>query len=63
MRLHRKRRREGRHYVRIPLARCEIDDLIRLQVLPKERREDAEALQTAVLSIIYEALDKEASSG
>jgi hypothetical protein len=35
MRLHRKRRREGTHYVRIPLESFEIEGLIRLKVLPK----------------------------
>ena len=58
MRLHRKRRREGTRYIRIPLARCEIDDLIRLKVLRKERRGDADALQAAVLSLVYDALEK-----
>jgi hypothetical protein len=33
MRLHRKRRREGTRYVRIPLASFEIEGLIRLKVL------------------------------
>jgi hypothetical protein len=40
-RLHRKRRREGTHYVRIPLESFEIEGLIRLKVLPKAHREDA----------------------
>jgi hypothetical protein len=57
MRLHRKRRREGTHYVRIPLASFEIEGLIRLKVLPKAHREDADALQAAVLTIVYQALD------
>ena len=39
MRLHRKRRREGTHYVRIPLESFEIEGLIRLKVLPKAHRE------------------------
>jgi hypothetical protein len=38
MRLHRKRRREGTHYVRIPLESLEIEGLIRLKVLPKAHR-------------------------
>ena len=57
MRLHRKRRREGTHYVRIPLASFEIEGLIRLRVLPKAHREDADALQAAVLTLVYQALD------
>jgi hypothetical protein len=56
MRLHRKRRREGTHYVRIPLASFEIEGLIRLN-LPKAHREDADALQAAVLTLVYQALD------
>jgi hypothetical protein len=55
MRLHRKRRREGTHYVRIPLASFEIEGLIRLKVLPKAHREDAD--QAAVLTLVYQALD------
>jgi hypothetical protein len=57
MRLYRKRRREGMRYVRIPLHVSEIDALIRLGLLPKERREDAEGLQAAVLGVIYRALE------
>jgi hypothetical protein len=55
--LHRKRRREGTHYVRIPLESFEIEGLIRLKVLPKAHREDADALQAAVLTLVYQALD------
>ena len=59
MRLHRKRRREGTHYVRIPLESFEIEGLIRLKVLPKAHREDADALQAAVLTtLVYQALDE-----
>ena len=57
MRRYRKRRRSGMRYVRISLHVTEIDDLIRLGQLPEERREDAEALQTAVLTLLYRALD------
>jgi hypothetical protein len=31
----------------------------RLRVLPKEHREDADALQAAVLTVVYQALDEE----
>jgi hypothetical protein len=57
MRLCRKRRREGMHYVRIPLHVTEIDDLIRMRLLKAEERHDAEALQTAVLSLVYRGLE------
>ena len=48
---------EGTHYVRIPLESFEIEGLIRLKVLPKAHREDADALQAAVLTLVYQALD------
>jgi hypothetical protein len=35
----------------------EIEGLIRLKVLPKAHREDADALQAAVLTLVYQALD------
>ena len=57
MRLHRKRRREGMQYVRIPLHISEIDVLIRLGLLQGEQREDAQALQAAVLTLVYQAVD------
>ena len=44
-------------YVRIPLESFEIEGLIRLKVLPKAHREDADALQAAVLTLVYQALD------
>ena len=47
----------GGSYVRIPLASFEIEGLIRLKVLPKAHREDADALQAAVLTLVYQALD------
>jgi hypothetical protein len=40
-----------------PLASFEIEGLIRLKVLPKAHREDADALQAAVLTLVYQALD------
>jgi hypothetical protein len=57
MRLYRKRRREGSWWVRVPLDAPEIDGLIRLKLLRKERRRDPEALQGAVMSIIYRVLE------
>ena len=58
MRRYRKRRRSGIRCVRISLDLTEIDDLIRLGHLQREQRENAEALQTAVLSLVYRALDE-----
>jgi hypothetical protein len=57
MRLYRRRRRQRLQYIRISLHVTEIDTLIRMRLLTEERRQDAEALQAAILSIVYEALD------
>ena len=57
MRRYRKRRRSGMRYVRVSLHVTEIDGLIRLGRLQQEQREDAEALETAVLTLLYRALD------
>jgi hypothetical protein len=56
MRLYRKRRREGMRYVRIPLHVMEVDALIRIGRLKEDSRTDAEVLQAAVLSLLYQAL-------
>jgi hypothetical protein len=37
--------------------RWRLTGLIRLKVLPKAHREDADALQAAVLTLVYQALD------
>jgi hypothetical protein len=58
MRAYRKRRREGRYYVRVALHVTEIDALVRLRLLRHERREDPEALQVAVMGLIYRVLDE-----
>ncbi|HVI66739.1 MAG TPA: hypothetical protein VM910_29810 [Bradyrhizobium sp.] len=57
MRLYRKRRRNGMQYVRIPLHVTDIDDLIRTGRLKEEQRHDAGALQTAVLDLVYRAME------
>jgi hypothetical protein len=57
MRLYRKRRRQGLQYVRIPLHVTEVDRFIRMGLLRKEQRQDPEAVQTAVVSLIYRALE------
>ena len=44
-------------YVQIPLHKSEVEDLIRLGLLQREQRKDAQALQAAVLTIVYQALD------
>jgi hypothetical protein len=57
MRLYRKRRRSGLRYVRIELHVTEIDDLIRMGLLKERQRHDHEALQTAITTILYRAVD------
>ena len=54
MRLHRRRRREGMRYVHAP----EIEALVRLRLLQSEQREDAQALQAAVLTLVYQAVER-----
>jgi hypothetical protein len=58
MRLYRRRRRAGEQFVRIALHVTEIDILVRMGLLTEERRQDDEAVQTAVLSIVYRALEE-----
>jgi hypothetical protein len=60
MRLYRKRRREGMRYVRIPLHGTKIDELVRLGFLRGEQCQDPEALQMALLGIIYGVLARAA---
>ena len=57
MRRYRKQRRQGLRPVRILLDETDIDALIRMRLLKEERRQDAEALQTAVLGLLYRAED------
>ena len=57
MRNYRKRRRYGMQFVRVPLHVTDIDDLIRMRVLKEEERHDAGALQTAVLDLVYRAME------
>jgi hypothetical protein len=57
MRLSRKRRREGTHFVRVQLDSTDIDDFIRLRLLRRAQRQDTEALQVAVRALIYRVLE------
>jgi hypothetical protein len=57
MRLYRRRRRHGEKFVRISLHVTEIETLVRMGLLTEEQRQDDEALQTAILSIVYRALE------
>ena len=53
MRRYRKHRKQGLRSVRILLDQTDIDALIRMKLLKKDQRQDVEALQTAVLSLVY----------
>ena len=54
MRLHRKRQRQGLQYVRILLHVTDIDGL---GLLKDDQRTDADALQAAVLGLVYRATE------
>ena len=57
MRRYRRRRRQRMQYIPIPLHVSEIDALIRMRLLKDEQRQDVEALQTAVLGLLYRAVE------
>jgi hypothetical protein len=57
MRLHRKRQRQGLHYVHILLHVTNIDALIHLGLLKDDQRTDADAPQAAVLGLVYRATE------
>jgi hypothetical protein len=57
MRRYRKQRRQGLRSVSILLHETDIDALIRMRLLKDEQRQDVEALQTAVLGLLYRAED------
>ena len=55
MRRYRKQRRQGLRCVRILLDETDIDVLIRMRLLKEHQRHDVEALQTAVIGLLYRA--------
>jgi hypothetical protein len=55
MRRYREHRRQGLRSVRILLDQTDIDALIRMKVLKKDQRQDVEALQKALLGLLYRA--------
>jgi hypothetical protein len=57
MRRYRKQRKQGLRPVRILLDETDIDALIRMRLLREDQRQDVEALQTAVLGLLYRAED------
>jgi hypothetical protein len=44
-------------YVRVPLHVTEVDSVVRTGFLKEDQRQDPEAVQTAVMGLIYRALD------
>jgi hypothetical protein len=55
MRRYRKQRRQGLRSVRSLLDEMDIDALIRMRLLNEDERQDVQALQTAVLGLLYRA--------
>ena len=55
MRRYRKHRKQGLRYIPIPLHETDIDALICMRLLKEDQRQDVEALQTAVLGLLYRA--------
>ena len=55
MRRYRKQRRQGLRPVRILVDETDCDALIRMGLLKEHQRHDVEALQTAVLGLLYRA--------
>jgi hypothetical protein len=53
MRRYRKQRRQGLRSVRILLDETDIDALIRMRLLKEDQRQNVEALQAAVLGLVY----------
>jgi hypothetical protein len=55
MRRYRRQRRQGLRPVRILLDETDIDALIRMRLLEPDQCQDSEALQTALLGLLYRA--------
>ena len=55
MRRYRKQRKQGLRSVRLLVDETDIEALIRLEHLPEDQRHDPEALQKAILRLLYRA--------
>jgi hypothetical protein len=55
MRRYRKQRKQGLRPVRILLGETDIDALICMKLLKEDERQDAKALQKALLGLLYQA--------
>ena len=58
MRLYRQRQRQGLQYVRIPLHVTEIDELILLELLNEEHRQNPAALGEVVVKLFRRMMDE-----
>ena len=56
MRLHRKRRRSGTHFVRVLLDATEINALIRKGYLDQKSLDDRDAVEFAISAFVWDAL-------
>jgi hypothetical protein len=59
MRCYRKRQRQGLQYVRILLHVTDIDALIHMGLLKDNQRTDVDALQAAVLGLLYRTTERD----
>ena len=57
MRRYRRRRRQGLQSIRIELHVTDMDGLIRVKLLKENQRRDPEAVQAAVMGLIYRVLE------
>jgi hypothetical protein len=55
---YRKRRRSGLRSIRITVGQYDLDALILMGHMKEKERDDREAIQMAVLSLLYEASDR-----
>ncbi len=56
MRLYRRRRRRGYHCVKVLIGAAEVEGLIAKGYLPPDRRNDPEAISSAIDDLMYVCL-------
>jgi hypothetical protein len=57
MRLYRQRRRQGVRLIRVPLRVSNIEDFVQFGLLKEDERADEQALRSAILVLLREALE------
>lgn len=57
MRRYRKRLKSGVKYVRVGPTVSEIEEFVRLGLIPKEQKDDLGSIQTAVMTVLYRILE------